>query len=219
VSKVSRWSTAPPTILSTLVRQVPQKPCWQEYDVCTRARFSAESSVSSAPTRTVSPVDATETVNSVPSTTGGAANRSKCNSTSSLPTSSDRIAVSPAVRDPPHRDAVGVRCCEVSAQRILPHQSAGQVNVDMRARIPARQPFADERQRDDILVVCDDLAVGDCQGDGAVGLGRCRHAPDRTRQPPQPGEGGVGKAQDEVVARTPEDAGRRLPVPVDEPHQ
>ena len=92
VSNVSRWSTVPQS--STLVRQVPQKPCWQEYDACTPARPSAESSVSSAPTRTVSPVEVTDTENSLPSTTGGAANRSKCNSTLSRPTSADRIAVS-----------------------------------------------------------------------------------------------------------------------------
>ena len=94
VSNVSRWSTPPPRNLSTLVWQVPQKPCWQEYDACTLARPSAESSVSSAPTRTVSPVEATDTENSLPSTTGGAANRSKFYSTLSRQTSADRIAVS-----------------------------------------------------------------------------------------------------------------------------
>jgi hypothetical protein len=50
VSKVSRWSTMPSR---TRVRHVPQNLCWQEYGACTPARFSADSSVSPAPTATV----------------------------------------------------------------------------------------------------------------------------------------------------------------------
>jgi hypothetical protein len=79
---------------STRVRQVPQKPCWHEYGAGTPALRSADSSVSSAATVMNCPVDAIFAENASPSTTGAAANRSKCSSTLSRPARPARIAVS-----------------------------------------------------------------------------------------------------------------------------
>ena len=74
------------------------------------------------------------------------------------------------VRYPPHRDAVGVRDIGISAQRVLPHQPARQVDVDVRTRMPARQSLADQGQRDDVLVMGDHVAVHDAQRQSAVQL-------------------------------------------------
>jgi hypothetical protein len=52
------------------VRQVPQKPCRHEYGGQISACCNADSSVSSAPTCTVVPVEATQTLNTSPSITG-----------------------------------------------------------------------------------------------------------------------------------------------------
>jgi hypothetical protein len=75
-----------------------------------------------------------------------------------------------AVRDPPHRDAVGSPGFGVAAQRVLAHQSAGQVNIDVGTRMPARQVLADQRQRDDVLIVGDHPSVGHRQRDVSVGF-------------------------------------------------
>jgi hypothetical protein len=63
VRSVSRWSTSPS---STRARHGPQNPCWHEYGVVTFARRNPDRRVSSAPTRTVAPDDATVTSNSLP---------------------------------------------------------------------------------------------------------------------------------------------------------
>ena len=82
------------TASSTRVRHVPQNPCWHEYGAVTldAPQRRQQRLVGADPDRRC-PVEAIDTVNSLPSTTGGAANRSKCSSTSSRPTSPLRIAV------------------------------------------------------------------------------------------------------------------------------
>jgi hypothetical protein len=77
------------------------------------------------------------------------------------------------------------------------------MDVDVRAGMPARRAAAGgwhQCQRDDVLIVRDDLAVGHRQRDGVVVVRRCRHLPDGTRNGPQSREGGVGQTQRDIVA-------------------
>ena len=140
VSKVSRCSTAP---ASTRVRHVPQNPCWHEYGACTASRLSADSSVSSAATRTVRPVDATDTENSVPSTTGGAAKRSKCSSTSSRPASAVRSAVNAGAG--PHAYTVVPPGQSPSRSSAVGRPASSSVRISMRS--PKTRQLLEERQR------------------------------------------------------------------------
>lgn len=129
----------------------------------------------------------------------------------------DRPAAAPG--DASHRDPVGAGA-RIPAQRVLPHQAARQVQVQVGAGVPAGQrPAACRRQRQlhHVLVAGHDAAPLHAQPDGVVTM-RGRGDPAARRGGEQPGDAGAGKRQHRVVPAAARRAGRGLPVRRQKPH-
>lgn len=125
-------------------------------------------------------------------------------------------------RDAAHRDAVGIAAGRVTAQRVLADPPAGQVNVDVRTRMPAGQVVTvqcRQRQRDDVLVVGDDPALGDDEGEVAVDLERKGRPAQCARECEHSGHRQVGQTEHPVAPSAAERAWRDVAEASDQPHQ